>query len=180
VSAIWGERAPSSSTFTLSLVPSTELILFVGEFPMFAVTSRPLALLLVLISALAGCVETGECVPADSISCGEIKTSSNAGPGHTDVIEDYSCTSWDESGPEYMYSFTPTTTGEVTALLTVSGDDNLDIFVLEASSSCDGNACVAFGASTAQWTAGADESYLIVVDGNEGGEGDFSLEILCP
>ena len=121
------------------------------------------------------------CLAQEEIFCGELIASNNGGPGHTDAIDEYgSCTSWDESGPEYTFEFTPSTTEEVTAVLTVAGHANLDIFVLEDDGDCDGDDCVAFGASTVHWSAQAGTTYLIAVDGYAGGQDDFTVELLCP
>ncbi len=122
-----------------------------------------------------------ECVAAEAITCGDVLSSNNGGAGHTDAVDTYdSCTTWDESGPEYTFSFSPTTTEEVTAVLTVAGHGNLDVFVLEDDGTCEGEDCIAYGASTVHWTASAGDDYLIVVDGYAGGQDNFSLEILCP
>jgi hypothetical protein len=122
-----------------------------------------------------------ECVAAETISCGDNLSANNGGAGHTDAVDTYdSCTTWDESGPEYTFAFTPDVTEEVTAALTVAGHGNLDVFVLEDDGSCEGTDCIAYGASTVHWTATAGQDYLIVVDGYAGGQDNFSLELLCP
>ena len=121
-----------------------------------------------------------ECVPAETIACGEVKTSNNAGPGHTQAIDTYGCTTWDESGPEYTFRYSAASSAEVTAVLTVAGNGNLDVFVLEDEGACDGDACIAYGASTVHWSASAGQDYLVVVDGYAGGQDNFSLELLCP
>jgi len=121
-----------------------------------------------------------ECSPAATISCGEILSANNGSSGHSDAIDSYGCTTWDESGPEYTFEFTATTTEEVTAVLTVAGHGNLDVFVLDGDEECDGSACLAYGASTVHWTANVGQDYLIVVDGYAGAQDNFSLELLCP
>jgi hypothetical protein len=121
-----------------------------------------------------------ECSAAATLSCGEILSANNGGPGHSDAIDGYGCTTWDESGPEYAFEFTATITEEVTAVLTVAGHGNLDVFVLDGDEECDGTACLAYGASTVHWTANAGQDYLIVVDGYAGAQDSFSLELLCP
>ena len=122
-----------------------------------------------------------ECSAAEAIVCGDALTANNGGAGHTDAVDTYdSCTTWDESGPEYAFSFSPDVTEEVTAALTVAGHGNLDVFVLEDDGSCEGTDCIAYGASTVHWTATAGEDYLIVVDGYAGGQDNFTLELLCP
>jgi len=120
------------------------------------------------------------CSPAATISCGEILSANNGGAGHSNAVDSYGCTTWDESGPEYTFEFSATTTEEVTAVLTVAGHGNLDVFVLDGDEECDGTACLAYGASTVHWTANSGQDYLIVVDGYAGGQDNFSLELLCP
>jgi len=120
------------------------------------------------------------CVPADVISCGDVITANNGAAGSSDAVDVYGCTTWDESGPEWTFDFEPDTTEEVTLVLTTSGMGNLDLFVLDAAFDCDGQACVAYGASSLHFTAQQGEAYYIVVDGYAGGQDNFTLEVLCP
>jgi hypothetical protein len=122
-----------------------------------------------------------ECVGAVSISCGETVTGNNGGPAHTNAIDTYpTCTTWDESGPEYAISFTAAADEEVNVLLSVAGHENLDIFVLkDENGECEGTDCIAFGANGLHFTSEQGEEYLILVDGYAGGQDNFSVTVEC-
>ena len=122
-----------------------------------------------------------ECQGAEPISCGESIASNNGGPGHTDAIDTYpTCTTWDESGPEYTFTFEAEATEEVNVLLSVAGHENLDVFVLEDDDgTCEGTDCIAFGANGLHFTAEQGHTYLVVVDGYAGGQDNFSVSLEC-
>jgi hypothetical protein len=123
--------------------------------------------------------EEGEsCSATSSLVCGSTIAADTTASSATDDIDSYSCVAWDASGPEVMYSFTATSTGTVTAALTLieTGQD-LDIYVLDQS--CTSDSCVAYGNVSADFEAIAGETYYFVVDGYYGDAGEYELEVSC-
>jgi len=75
----------------------------------------------------------------------------------------YNCTTWKEYGPEYVYRFNSTAIqGRLSASLTNLNGKDLDVFILN---SCDSNACVAYGNTTAILNNAPTGNYYFVVDG---------------
>jgi C1A family cysteine protease len=87
-------------------------------------------------------------------------------------VSKYSCTSRLESGPEKVHKITTTSMGDLTATLSNLGSNDLDVFILSA---CDPMACVAFGDTTAVYANAPAGTYYIVVDGNSGALGSYTL-----
>jgi hypothetical protein len=114
------------------------------------------------------------CEPMDTIGCGDVDSSSTE--GMLNKITTYNCTLWDESGPEYVYSFVPQGNGQVTATLSNMTAD-LDVFVLQGT--CGQNSCIAYGDSFATFNAMSGTQYYIVVDGYAGASGIYTLEVTC-
>ena len=122
-------------------------------------------------SALA----SGTCQSMETIGCGGVDSASTA--GFVNNITTYNCApTWNESGPEYVYSFVPQGDGQVTVTLSLEIAD-LDVFVLEGT--CDQNRCIAYGDSTATFSAVEGTQYYIVVDGYAGESGNFTLSVAC-
>jgi hypothetical protein len=117
------------------------------------------------------------CVPARSIAIGQSDTRNNGGVGSTTRIGTYPCAAWNESGPEYTYTFVPAATGRINASLSgMTGD--LDLFVLDgAGNSCSASTCLAHGDSSATFTAQAGHTYRLVVDGFNGAVSNYTLGV---
>ena len=56
----------------------------------------------------ANACQVGTCIPARVLSCGGTDSWNNGATGSWQLIDTYGCTSWNESGPEVTYLFTPT------------------------------------------------------------------------
>ena len=121
----------------------------------------------------------GVCVPAMTLTDGDVVVGDNGGIGSTDAIDQWGCAAgWDESGPEYVYEYTATVTGQATATVAELADDlvelvfgpldELDIFVLNANQGCQAGACIAASADTISWGVTAGSTWYIVVDGYQG------------
>ncbi len=132
------------------------------------------------------CSTTGGCFPARAIQAGQTISASNAvGQGNTtnDAIESYSCGSWAESGPEAAFIFTPTESGSYEVDLTSLSND-CDLYVLSANN-CDGTCFSSYSYSddygtnpeSVTFTATANKSYFIVVDGYSGNVCSFNLSV---
>ncbi len=121
------------------------------------------------------CTE-GFCTPSGlTLDCASEVTGSNEGGAN--AIGAYDCApTWDESGPEQVYAFTPAATTRVRLQL-ADETASLDLFVLHAE--CRDGACVARGAGTTTFVAAADETYYLVVDGFRGAQGRYRLRVDC-
>jgi hypothetical protein len=120
-----------------------------------------------------------QCAPDLELFCGASDTFNNGGKNSTDWIDQYpQCIDWDESGPEYTYTFTPTANADITVDITSASD--LDIFILEEQGNgCDPATCLAYGDTSVQFSAVAGTTYYIVVDGRNGAQDDYTLNIDC-
>jgi hypothetical protein len=123
----------------------------------------------------------GTCSIPRSIACGAQVSGSTAGlASHHGA---YSCSGWDESGPEVVYSLrlpaalAPYT---VTATLTNLGED-LDVFIL-APGQCGAGTCAAgssYGDTSATLSSGAGGTYYIAIDGYNGATSGYTLSVDC-
>ena len=123
----------------------------------------------------------GACVPDWTLIEGSSDSWNNGGVGSTNAVPVYGCIGWDESGPEYTYSYTAAQTGTATVDLSVTGWLNfsdLDVFVLDGSTgTCDPNNCTTFGDSVASWPVTAGSTWFISVDGYLGDSSDYVLSL---
>jgi cysteine-rich repeat protein len=119
------------------------------------------------------------CQVADSIGCGDSRSSNTTAPGSTDLLDSYACSPWNESGREYAFIFTAPTDSYVTATLSGLSSD-LDVFVIEDSGNgCDTGDCVEYGNTYATFVALTGNTYYVIVDGFNGAQGPFSLYLQC-
>jgi subtilisin-like proprotein convertase family protein len=130
----------------------------------------------------------GVCNVASTLSEGSSVEGANDEAGSTSVVGSYSCEpSWDESGPEYVYQYVATMTGEATLAITETPNgpleylfgsfDDLDLFVLDGTSSCDPNSCVVAGDTAVTWNVTTGSSWYLVVDGFEGDVSSYILSL---
>ena len=116
-------------------------------------------------------------VTAPTSSCSNVTTLtdgvtySGSTVGMSSATNSYNCSSWDESGPEQWHKITTSATSTITAELGNLSND-LDVFILD---SCDPNACLAYGDSTATYSNAPAGTYYIVVDGYAGNSGAYEL-----
>lgn len=130
----------------------------------------------------ADCATDGacQCAPAWALGCGDSDSWDTTSATATDAVDLWSCRTWDESGPEYTYSYTATADGEVTVDLSglASGLD-LDLFVGEGTEPCDGSSCLASGDNVATFDAVLGRTYTVTVDGFQGDAGAYTLDLSC-
>ena len=119
----------------------------------------------------------GGCVPDWTLDCGGGDSWNNGYTGSTDLIDIYSCTGWDESGPEYAYAFVPSVSGQVDVSLSDLSTD-LDLFIVAPG--CNPTNCLAYGDATASFNVVAGQLYYVVVDGYQGAVGDYTISVSCP
>lgn len=127
------------------------------------------------------CPELDVCIPADDVSCGSFVLGSTLDEDATDYIDNYSCSTWTENGPEMAYSFSPRLTSDVTASIhSLTSDQDLDVFIVEdVDGVCDPDECIDSGGVSATFHAIEGQTYYVIVDGFFGDAGDFSLEMEC-
>jgi cysteine-rich repeat protein len=125
--------------------------------------------------------EGGSCTTDFALTCGERDGWSTTFTGATDLVDFYSCVPWNESGPEYAYTFTAPRSGAVTVAVTTSGGLDLDVFVLgpESAGVCDSSTCLAGGDRAATFVATLGQTYYVVVDGYLGAEGSYEVSVSC-
>ena len=121
------------------------------------------------------------CDPAFTLSCGESDTWGTTRFGSTDVVDLYGCSSWNESGREYVYEFVAPSSGSATVALSDLDDGvDLDVFVLDGSGgTCDADTCLTHGSRTATFDIVAGQTYYLAVDGYYGDEGPFTITLNC-
>ena len=123
------------------------------------------------------------CIPDWALTCGGEDSWGTDMPGATDVVETYSCSPFDYTGPEYTYTFT----SEFDALVTVGLSEeeaDTDLIVLESlGEGCDPGQCRDWDYSKVTFEAVAGQTYFFVVDGYEEGvlpgEGTYTITVDC-
>ncbi len=113
-----------------------------------------------------------DCSNAIPIQCGEIVEGDNTNSPNN--VETYSCTTWNESGGEDVYSFDLDNYYQVSIALT-NLEADLDVFLL---TECDEAACTAFNNATITGEFGPGLFY-IVVDGFSGAASPYTLTVTC-
>ncbi len=124
------------------------------------------------------------CVASGALPCGgSVSGSSTNAPSN---VDSYSCTNWNNTGPEVVYTVTSPLSGTVTVDMTGLTAD-LDLFVTTGSgNSCQSTACVdgsgTEGTASEQvsWNATAGTTYFVVADGYQNASGSFTLSATCP
>ena len=121
------------------------------------------------------------CEPSWDLACGESDAWGNYYSGHTNQIEDYTCSNWSYPGPEYTYTFISPVTKTITVTLTEETAAT-DLMVLAGGGEglCDPDECLAYGFSTVTFDAEAGALYYLVVDGFAGAEGTYTITVECP
>jgi hypothetical protein len=137
-------------------------------------------------SDCAGHASCPLCSPATTIQCGDNLSGNNS--GGTNTLSDWGsyCSGVSNTGPESYYVFSHSTGGTVTAELSISGSDDLELFVVGAAGGdCDPSGdCLDYSQSTTttetvSFTATAGDTYYLIVDGYNGASGAFSLSVTC-
>jgi hypothetical protein len=105
------------------------------------------------------------CTSAGTLVCGSPVFGRTDDPGSTDGVDGYACGPADASGPEYVYTYIASGTGDVTFRLSGSTQGAADVYVLDAARGCDGAACIAWGDSETTVPVVAGETYYLAVDG---------------
>ena len=100
---------------------------------------------------------------------------------YSNNINSYTCSSWDETGPETLYVFTLPAGGFYTVTATISGmTADLDVFLLSSAGCGDPGQCLAvdsYGDTTAVAAPVSPGTYYIAVDGYYGASDVYSVEL---
>jgi len=115
---------------------------------------------------------TAECSPAVGLTL-RVPYSSETNGGPPAYVSAYNCSPWNESGPEVIHQITTTKTGILRASLS-NLEADLDVFIL---SSCEADACLAYGNTVAEFADAPPDTYYIVVDGYNGAQGGYTLTV---
>ncbi len=120
------------------------------------------------------------CVVDSTLSCGASDSWATTSSGATNVVTNYSCVSFTETGAEYTYTFTPTANTTATVSLSSLGTNDLDVFILDGSSgTCSGSNCLDWGDTSTSFSATGGQTYYIVVDGFQGDAGSYDIDVAC-
>jgi hypothetical protein len=122
----------------------------------------------------------GTCNSPILIACGDTVTGDTS--LFSNAIDRYSCSGWEETGPEIIYSFTLPAGGpyDVSAPITDFNVD-LDLFLLDPAG-CAAGQCLnseSFDSSNLSLQDLPAGTYLIAVDGYQGVSGTFTLSLNC-
>ena len=123
---------------------------------------------------------SGTCAAPMYISCGQQVDGHTF--GYTNNTTLYSCSAWNESGPEAVYAYTlaPGSTYTVTAEISNLSED-LDVFLV-SSTGCDSAQCVdagSYGDTIAMAGPLSPGTYYVAVDGYNGVDSPFTLDLTC-
>ncbi len=136
-----------------------------------------------------GTCASGTCTPlpqcsisGNFLSCGASFSDNTLGPN---VIDTYTCAgATGLTGPERAYNFQTFNDQSITVALTgVASTVDLELVVLDgvacvATAPCEATS-VGTGTKSVTFTAKANQSYLIVVDGVNGGNGGYTISLTC-
>jgi len=90
-----------------------------------------------------------------------------------DDYNDYAGCIWDESGPDVVYTFTSTASGDISAALT-NDSSVIDVFILSGPSASN---TLSYSEHTATVSNASAGTYYVVVDGYKGGMGSYTLTV---
>ncbi len=129
------------------------------------------------------CEDVPACTPVANLACGQTYSTANNGAGSSGSHSYYGCTEFTYSGPEIAFSFA--TNLNETATIRVRGNTaDVDLFVL-GSTACDSSNTIGCSVNpdaseeAVSFSAGANTTYTVVVDGWEGAASNFSLSAEC-
>ncbi len=125
--------------------------------------------------AAAACLSKSylNCTSAQNIYCGVPVNGTTI--GGVNNVTTYGCNSWVQSGPEKVFILQTTETTTITATLSNLTAD-LDVIILDA---CSESNCLAEGNNSATVANATPGMYIIVVDGYNGAQGNFTLSVDC-
>ncbi len=121
------------------------------------------------------CEDLPVCEMVQEVGCGDVIEGDTT--GHENLLDDYSCVGWDESGPEVGFKFTSDIDDLIIVTIEYGDEADLDLFVLEGA--CTIADCLDSGNTEVEFEAAAGGTYYFVVDGYGGAAGPYSLKVVC-
>jgi hypothetical protein len=123
----------------------------------------------------------GTCSIPQSITCGQQVSGSNVGQASHHGF--YSCSVWNESGPDVIYSLNlPAALSPYTVTATLGGlSADLDVFILSPGE-CGAGECAtvgSYGNLVATATNVTGGTYYVAVDGFNGAVSSYTLSVEC-
>ena len=129
---------------------------------------------------VADAVGSGVCDEPLHISCGDRIDGDTS--NYVNYLQDYNCSSWNESGPETIYAFTLAAVDYYTVTATLSSmSADFDVFML-APDGCSTEECYSAASySDISFSVSSVPSgtYYLAVDGYNGAVGTYTLELTC-
>lgn len=119
------------------------------------------------------------CNNAWSIECGQSDVWATYLGGSTRHMYAYSCNNINYSGPEYVYAFKTLEPRKVTVRLRGESSNTSLLVLQEVLGACQTNACIDFGLSEVTFDALSNVTYFLVVDGADGAQGKYVIEVEC-
>jgi hypothetical protein len=120
------------------------------------------------------CKELPKCAIVAEVTCDEIVEGETTGLAND--MDHYACEGYEGLGPDITYVFEPQIDDLVIVELLAATVD-LDVMITQAP--CNPDSCAAWGDDVAQLEVAGGKKYYIVVDGQEGLEGEFSFQVTC-
>ena len=125
----------------------------------------------------------GSCFTPVQLSCGTPYNGNTTGFSNT--ISDYSCSTFENIGPDVIHTIVAPTNGALTVNLTRPSGEDMEVAIL---TDCDGLTCLdktVFSTGTTISAsinnAIANQEYYIVVDGDTPSDsGAYTVEVICP
>lgn len=127
---------------------------------------------------LACAIPPSSCDPHGVIACGDLVGNDSAA-GRRQVSSWPCAPGLDESGPEYVFQYSPTESARVRVVMDLNIED-LDLFIIEdQGSGCQPAGCIATGDTEVSFDAVAGKVYYVIVDGRAGASDIFRLWMDC-
>ncbi len=127
---------------------------------------------LIIFSITVGFLFSQTCYDGDLTCNSEFSDTTANGNSNFDS---YSCCNWEETGKEKIYRLVLDDWADVDISFTSLSAD-LDLFILTDCNNPD--SCISYGDNEISTRLDAG-TYYVVVDGNEGAEGDFTFNVTC-
>ncbi len=131
----------------------------------------------------AGPADTFDCLPVQPLVCGATVDGDTSDPNHgtTQAVDFYAGAVGSYAGPELSYRVDATASGSVEVAF-VDPEPTLlnhDLFVLDATLGCTGEAALARGFNSLSFPVEAGHRYYVVVDGPDEAGGAFAASTEC-
>ncbi|MBW2260938.1 MAG: PPC domain-containing protein [Deltaproteobacteria bacterium] len=119
------------------------------------------------------------CTATTDVTCGSEFDANTGASGTPSDIDRWSCSRWDESGPEHIYSFSTGSDRTVQVRIADISED-LDVFIIQDNGGgCQSSNCITYGNNGAYFTASAGVTYYVVVDGYLGVTSSYHFTLTC-